>query len=166
MPSAASKDADSRASAGPGIQPRNATSGCPHVAVAVTHPTMRALIIELLERACCIGIAVPDPARLWAVVANATVALAIVDGANFPACCRDHHGDFALERVIVIGAEPDRAYETAALRHGAGAWISRDDVGDKLPIALAHILRRSAAKRHGRPVYWAGPREEGTSDDA
>ncbi len=124
----------------------------PCVAVAVTHPSMRALIVELLERVdhCGVVIAVSDPAGLPGALAETPVDLVIVDGADFPACCRERLSDFPLDRVVVIGAEPDAAYETAALRHGAGAWLAREDVGEDLQGALCQAL--GCSPRHGTPT--------------
>ena len=64
----------------------------------------------------------------------------IVDAADFPRCCRAEFGGFPAARVVVIGPEPDDAYRTAALRKGAGAWVSADAVGDELSAALRAIF--------------------------
>ena len=117
------------------------------VAVAVTHAHMRAMIIDLLDRepCCWSAIAVSDPASLPSVLAEAPVDLVVVDGADFPRCCRDLSG-LALDHVVVIGAEPDRAYEAAAFAHGAGAWLPRDRVGEDLADALHGVLVGSHAQ--------------------
>ena len=119
------------------------------VAVAVTHPAMRTLIVELLDRddAAWSVIAVSDPARLPAVFAEKPVDLVVVDGADFPACCRDRLGAFELDQVVVIGAEPGDAYRVAALHEGAGSWLPRDRVGEDLVDALHHTLGRAQDRR-------------------
>ncbi len=120
------------------------------VAVAVTHARMRAMIIDLLDRepCCWSAIAASGPAGLSSVLAEAPVDLVVVDGADFPTCCRDLSG-VALDHVVVIGAQPDQAYEAAALAQGAGAWLPRDRVGEDLPGALNDVLARTHA--HNTP---------------
>jgi len=119
------------------------------VAVAVTHPAMRTLIVELLDRDddAWSVIAVADPDRLPAVFAEAPAELVVVDGADFPACCRDRLGAFRLDQVVVIGAEPGDAYRVAALHEGAGAWLPRDRVGEELVEALHDALARAQERR-------------------
>lgn len=41
---------------------------------------------------------------------------------------------------MVIGPEPDSAYRLAALAQGAGAWISRDRVGEELGPEMRRML--------------------------
>lgn len=112
------------------------------MAVVLTHPAMRAMIVELLDReaGCGSTIAVPGPDGLPALLAETPVDLIVVDGADFPACCRDRLAGFPLDHVVVIGAEPDDAYEAAALEQGAGAWLPRDHVGETLAATLHHVL--------------------------
>ena len=106
---------------------------------------MRGLIVELLERhGTGQTIAVAGPERLSALFADTIVDVLVVDGADFPGCCRWR---FPYERVVVIGAEPDAAYEALALRAGAGAWLPRDRVGEDLLTTLHHTLANPRAQR-------------------
>lgn len=118
------------------------------VAVCIAHNAMRAFIVELVdrERGCWSAIAVPDLAALPAVLAGAPVHLLVVDGANFPACCRDRLGGFPRDQVVVIGAEADDAYQAAAFAAGAGAWMPRDRVGQDLTAALRQVLAGNDAR--------------------
>jgi len=117
-------------------------TGAPSVVVAVGHRALRSLTVELLERdhACWRVLAAPDSATLAAVLAEARPDLLIVDAGDFPRCCRDLLGAFPPERVVVIGPEPDPAYERAARGRGAGAWLSQDRVGEDLSSAMRAAL--------------------------
>jgi DNA-binding NarL/FixJ family response regulator len=107
-------------------------SGAPSVVVAVIHHTMRQLIVELLEqdRAHWRIHALADRRELAALVASAGPDLLVLDDGDL-AWCRALPG-FPPQRVIVIGPEPDPAYERAARRAGAGAWLTRDRLGEDL----------------------------------
>jgi len=117
-------------------------TGAPSVVVAVGHRALRSLTVELLERdhACWRVLAVTDSSTLAAVITDARPDLLIVDAGDFPRCCRDLLGGFPAERVVVIGPEPDAAYERAARRSGAGAWLSQDRVGEDLSTAMRAAL--------------------------
>lgn len=117
-------------------------TGAPSVVVAVGHRALRSLIVELLHRdhACWHVRALSDPATLGAVVTDAPPDLVIVDAGDFPRCCRDLLGAFSPSRVVVIGPEPDPAYEHAARRSGAGAWLSQERVGEDLSAAMRAAL--------------------------
>ena len=117
-------------------------TGAPSVVVAVRHRALRSLIVELLHRdhACWHVRALTDPAALAGVLGDAPPDLVIVDAGDFPRCCRDSLGAFPASRVVVIGPEPDPAYERAARRGGAGAWLSQDRVGEDLSAAMRDAL--------------------------
>lgn len=117
-------------------------SGAPSVVVVVAHPTLRRLIVELLERdeACWQLRAVAHQPDLAAAVAAEEPDLVILDAGNFPRCCRDSLHSFPRQHVIVIGPEPDAAYERAARRAGAGAWLPRDRVGEDLTACMRRVL--------------------------
>lgn len=66
--------------------------------------------------------------------------LVLVDTGDFGACCEELPGQLSPERVVVIGPEPDPAYRQAALARGAGGWLCRDNVGEKLSAALHDAL--------------------------
>ena len=106
--------------------------GLPRVAVAVEHHALRSLIVDLLCVECgCWAVCSVSVLSRPAVVA-AEPDLLVVDTNGFAACCRGVVGRFPLNRVVVIGPEPDAAYEFAALNQGAGAWLSGDHVAEKL----------------------------------
>lgn len=120
-------------------------AGRPHVVVAVAHRAMRSLIVDLLDR---------DRDRdrgRWVVSAVDSVSelgdaasshpdLVIVDTADFAGCCCHLPPSFALDRIVVIGPEPDPAYRQAALNRGAGGWLSRECVAEELCDALCSAL--------------------------
>lgn len=107
-------------------------TGSPAVVVAVAHHTLRHLIVELLEqdRARWQIHALADRRELPALVAAAEPELLVLDDGDL-AWCRDVPA-FPAHRVIVIGPELDAAYERAARQAGAGAWLTRDRLGEDL----------------------------------
>ena len=116
-------------------------AGRPQVVVAVAHRAMRALIVDLLaaEHGCWAVSAVAGMAGLVGAITTQP-DLVVVDAADFAACCCGLLGSFPLDRVVVIGPEPDPAYRRATLDRGAGAWLSRDLVADELSAALRLAL--------------------------
>ena len=104
---------------------------------------MRALTSELLERdgACRVTGVGGDDQELAAAIDRDHPDLVILDTGEFPACCPVALGRFRFERVIVIGPEPACSYRAAALAAGAGAWVSRDRVGDDLIVEVCRALR-------------------------
>jgi DNA-binding NarL/FixJ family response regulator len=96
----------------------------------------------VLERecGCWVATATDTGATLTTALERVAPDLLVVDTADFPECCRAALTLIPRDRVIVIGPEPDTAYRYAALSHGAGAWISRDRVGDDLAPAMRRIL--------------------------
>jgi len=113
----------------------------PRVVVAVAHHHMRALIVDLLARR--------QPG--WAVSAVDGLAevgavlprhpdVAVVDAADFAGCCGDRLGSFPVDRIVVIGPEPDPFYRQATLDQGAGGWISRDEVCEELGSVIGVVL--------------------------
>ena len=123
---------------------RDVPPGQRRVAVAIAHPAMHRLVVDLLDR---------DHDR-WAVSADDDVSdlgsivsarpdLVIVDTADFAACCRRLPASFPPGRVIVIGPEPDPAYRHAALHRGAGAWLSRECVAEELCDAMCSTAGRA-----------------------
>lgn len=107
------------------------------VAVAIAHSAMRRLVVDLLDRDHdrWLVSAVKDVSDLG-VADSAHADLVIVDTADFARCCCRFPPSFPMGRVIVIGPEPDPAYRQAALRCGAGAWLSRECVAEELCDAL------------------------------
>ena len=123
--------------------PCRVCDGTPCVAVAVEHRGLRKQITELLDRdgGCWEICALPTAAEMPAEIDEYTRPdLVIVDAADFPRCCRDTLGAYPRERVVVIGPEPDPAYERAARIAGAGAWLSRERIGEELRAAMRAVL--------------------------
>lgn len=114
--------------------------GRPRVLIAVRHPTMRRLILELLDRdhGCWQTRALTS--EIAATAQEMSPDLVIIDGADFPGCCRDRLAGYPCDRIVVIGSEPDDSYRAAALRHGAGAGLARDDVGERLSAEMRAAL--------------------------
>lgn len=112
----------------------------PSVLIAVAHPVMRRLILDLLDREHgCWGPSLLA-GELRADVLDQAPDLVIVDGADFPGCCGDQLAGYPCNRIVVVGPEPDVAYMAAALRHGAGAWVARDEIGERLSAAMRNAL--------------------------
>lgn len=112
----------------------------PRVVVAVAHPGMRSLIVDLLarqHRAWAVA-AVDGAAELIAAMASPPDVL-VMDAADFT-----HRGgrpvSFPVQHILVMGPEPDSAYRRATLDQGAGGWMSRDDVGDELTSMIRRVL--------------------------
>lgn len=103
------------------------------------------MILDLLNRehGCWAVQPVEDPQDLSRMLSVDPPDLVVVDAADFPGCCDPSLGAFPSRRVVVIGLEPDAAYEDAALRGGAGAWLARDCIADELSsqmrLALAGV---------------------------
>ena len=117
-------------------------TGTPVVLLSVVQPAARQLTVELLERehGCWQVRALEDPRTLARAVADAVPDLVVIDAADFPRCCRDVLDGFPAERVVVVGPEPDDAYEGAARRAGAGAWLARDRVAEDLSASMRLAL--------------------------
>jgi len=84
--------------------------------------------------------AVPNQRDLAEAISVAAPDLVILDVGDFARCCCDSLQAFPRQEVSVIGPEPDLAYERAARQGGAGAWLTRDRVGDDLIAAMRHVL--------------------------
>lgn len=118
----------------------------PWVLIAIDHTMMRALTRELLERtrACRVTCMGADDQALAIALHRGHPDLLILDTGEFPARCRAALGQLPAARVIVIGPEPCSSYRRAALAGGAGAWLSRDRVGDDLVAEVLRLLTRHA----------------------
>lgn len=133
--------------------------------VAVAHPTVRQLTVELLERehSCWRIEPLDSPSDLARTLTSTRPDLVVVDAADFPRCCRDALDGFPRERVVVVGPEPDAAYERAARRAGAGAWLARDRLAEDLSAATRTALGCSHAGRPDGPVGHCDRRHEATA---
>ena len=125
------------------VEPCPVCDSTPRVLVVMRHPAMLRLTRELLMREC--GCWVATEARSGPLLARVLDELhpdlLVIDAADFPACCvaaLDDHMPRA--RTIVIGPEPDSAYRDVALGHGAGAWLPRDEVADRLGREMRRLL--------------------------
>lgn len=129
-----------------------ACSRTPTVLVAVAHPALRTLTWELLGRdhGCWDVRKLDDRALLGPAVQASPPDLLIIDASDFPRCCREVLGDYPPERVVVIGPEPDEAYQRSARRAGAGAWLASDRVAEDLTKGMRTALRyvHSSEGRH------------------
>lgn len=104
------------------------------VLVAIAHAAERRLVAELLRRDddCWSVETLDDHGALLHVLSNEPPGLVVVDAADFPRCCQAAVAPFPPRRVVVIGPEPDAAYERAARHGGAGGWVARDRIADDL----------------------------------
>ena len=116
--------------------------GAPRVLLVMRHPTMLRLTRRLLETefGCWVGTEALAGEPLAAAIDEVRPDLLVIDAGDFPACCRSALDHIDRNRVIVIGPEPDPAYRAVAIAQGAGAWISRDRVGDELSSAMRQVL--------------------------
>jgi DNA-binding NarL/FixJ family response regulator len=137
------------------------------VVVAVRHPGLQRLIVELLDRehGCWRARARTEPLDLVACISTDRPDLVVVDAADFPGCCRRLLDSFPAARVVVIGPEPDSAYEHAARRGGAGGWLASDRIAED----LSRSMRMALGCTHWpcptpRTVVKAG--EEGEASEA
>ena len=110
--------------------------------VAVRHSAMRRFTLELLRRehACWAAEAPADGELLVDALARMQPDVLVVDDGDFPACCRAAIDAFPPSRVVVVGTEPDRSYQRAAYRAGAGAWVPRERVGEQLGPVMREVL--------------------------
>ena len=116
----------------------------PRVVVVVAHRAMREFIVELLD--CDRGawaVSAVDSVPDLDGTASSNPDLVIVDTADFATCCSELPATFGLARVVVIGPEPNDAYQQDALQRGAGAWLSRDCVAEELCDTLRSTLARA-----------------------
>ena len=111
------------------------------IVVAVAYAPLREMITEFLARdhKCWSGTSATLPDLAGAIERNFPDVV-IVDAADFPRCCGPEFGGIPTARVVVIGHEPGHAYRTAALAHGAGAWVAADAIGDELTTEMHAVL--------------------------
>lgn len=114
----------------------------PVVLVALHHPVMRRWTEELLEseHGCWDVAQIVDGELLADAIARIRPDLVVVDESDFPECCQAALDRMRPERVMVVGPEPDTAYQTFAFANGAGGWVCRDDVGEELSSAMRAAL--------------------------
>ena len=120
--------------------------------IAIAHPVMRRLILELLNRESGSWRASLVADGLGDAACDLRPDLVIVDGADFRHIANGSLAGYPTNRIVVIGQEPDLAYRAAALGHGAGDWVACDDVADQLSAAMRSALGCS----HGPCPRFAG----------
>lgn len=116
-------------------------SGTPMVLVALRHPAMRQLTLDLLDRdhGCWRTIA-GDGAEPLEAVEALHPDLVVLDAATFRSCeCADGC-QHPCGRMVVVGPEPDAAYRSAVLADGAGGWVARDDLAEQLSATMRRAL--------------------------
>src|SRR5260221_9918704 len=114
--------------------------------VAVGHPTMRHLLVDLLMFVQ--PSSVTSTAQASALdSAWRTSDLLVIDEANFSDTrCRNTVAA-TKTLVLVVSAENDASSREAALAGGAHGWLPREHVGDELYAEISRMLAAPAATR-------------------
>ena len=114
------------------------------VLVAIRHPAMRRYTCAILdaEGGCSNVVELERGTTPADALARWSPDLVVIDTGEFPECGSRALPGFPADRVIVVGPEPEGDYRAAALAHGAGAWISRDRLGDDLPPEVRRMAAR------------------------
>lgn len=130
------------------VRPCPVCDTTPVVLIALRHPVMRSWTEALLatDHGCWDVANAADDELLVDAIARTRPDLVVVDDIDFPSCCQAALDRLPRERVVVVGPEPDPAYESSAMGNGAGGWVCRDHVGDELSAAV-----RSALGCHHEP---------------
>jgi DNA-binding NarL/FixJ family response regulator len=125
-----------------GVAPCPVCDGEPRVLVVMRHPAMLRFTRQLLERECGCWVAteVRSGPSLARALDELTPDLLVIDAADFPACCLAALDHIPRGRVIVIGPELDEAYRAVAVANGAGGWLAREEVADKLSGEMRRVL--------------------------
>lgn len=115
--------------------------GRPRVLVALKHPTMRRFTLELLARdhACWKPLALGHQGLVDAIQSQ-DPDLVVLDASTFNACQGAADRRFPCCRMVVVGPEPDLAYMSAVLGRGAGGWVARDDIAERLSTTMRGAL--------------------------
>jgi len=117
----------------------------PQVLLAMTHPTMRALTSELLQRdgRCQVRAVSGRDQAVADAIDLEHPDLVVLDTPRFPGGCRRALRRFPSDRMIVVGPEAGESYRAAALAAGAGAWVARERIGDDLVAEVRRLLAGS-----------------------
>lgn len=123
-------------------EPCPVCDGEPRVLVVMRHPAMLRFTRKLLERECGCWVAteVRSGPSLARALDELIPDLLVIDAADFPSCCLAALDHIPRDRVIVIGPEPDHAYRDVAFANGAGGWLARDEVADRLGSEMRRVL--------------------------
>lgn len=113
---------------------------CPCVLIAIAHPVMRRLILELLNRDQGSWTAILLDADLASALRSFCPDLVILDSVDLSRFGDDRMVGFSRSRIVVVGPEPDVAHRNPALGRGAGAWVARDEIADQLAPAMRRAL--------------------------
>ena len=122
------------------MNPSRGCGVCPCVLIAIAHPVMRRLILELLNREHDSWTASLLDDDLSTALQALRPDLLILDSLELPRFGSDGRIGFPRKRIVVVGPEPDVAYRNAALGRGAGAWVARDELADQLGPAMRRAL--------------------------
>lgn len=112
------------------------------VLIAVRHPAMRRLIVDLVEvlgREVVVATASGQSITRYAPLGHGDVI--IIDDSLFVEVSRAGQTVPPEVAVIVIGPASDSAYHQAALASGANGWLSPDRLGEDLGAELARVAR-------------------------
>ncbi len=125
-----------------GVAPCPVCDGEPLALVVMRHRAMLRFTRQLLERECGCWVAteVRSGPSLVRALDELTPDLLVIDAADFPSCCLAALDHIPRERVIVIGPELDEAYRAVALANGAGGWLAREELADKLSNEMRRVL--------------------------
>ncbi len=112
--------------------------------VAIRHTLVQRFVCEILARDCGCTALIPHEGEMLAdALERYRPDLLVVDTGDFPACCRDALRRFPRDRVVVVGPEPSSDYYRSAIDLGAGAWISRDSLADRLSTTIRALSQRA-----------------------
>jgi DNA-binding NarL/FixJ family response regulator len=120
----------------------------PIILVALRHSVMRRWTSELLTADFRSRVVEPISGELLIdAIARTQPDLVVVDSVDFASCCLAALDGRTVrpprlppDRVVVIGPEPDPLYRSRALNGGAGGWVCRDEIGEKLGVAIRDVL--------------------------
>ncbi len=112
------------------------------VLVGIRHRLMRRWTIDLLRAEHSNWtVTEPQPDEMLATaIERSQPELVVVDSIDLPACCVAALQALPPGRLVVVGPEPDPAYERWALSQGAASWVSRDHLADELDAAIRRAL--------------------------
>jgi DNA-binding NarL/FixJ family response regulator len=111
----------------------------PRYLVAMSHPTTRRYVCDLIEQHCRCWIATtsPEAGPLSNALDDLYPDALIIEAATLTQAAPEI-GERATH-IVVIGPQPDPAYSDLAIEAGADAWVARDRLSTELLPALEHI---------------------------
>jgi DNA-binding NarL/FixJ family response regulator len=111
----------------------------PRFLIAMRHPTSRRYVSDLIEQHCRCWIATtsPDGDEVIAALDELRPDALLIEASLLNETATDLGK--RTTHLVVIGPQPDDAYRDIALRAGADAWISRDQLATQLVPAIEHL---------------------------